>query len=83
VSYSTFYDPGGQITRGPRFPTTFLVDPRRGLRVPSSRIVSFSVERKLPPGILRAKLRTSSKMGHSRIHVRRPDALERRGGRFP
>src|SRR5882724_9014454 len=46
VSYSTFYDPGGQISRGP-VPTAFLVDPH-GLRVPSSRTVSFSVERKLP-----------------------------------
>src|SRR5260370_19382870 len=46
VSYSTFYDPSGQVVRGP-VPTAFLVDPR-GLRMPSSRIVSFSVERKLP-----------------------------------
>src|SRR5260370_12728017 len=46
VSYSTFYNPSGQISRGP-LPTAFLVDPR-GLRVPASRTVSFTIERKLP-----------------------------------
>jgi hypothetical protein len=46
VSLSTFYDPNGQILRGP-VQTEFLVDPR-GLRVPRYRILSLSLERKLP-----------------------------------
>ncbi len=46
ASVSTFYDPSGQISRGP-VETSFLVDPQ-GLRVPRYRILSLSVERKLP-----------------------------------
>ena len=46
VSYSTFYDSSGLISRGP-VPIAFLVDPR-GLRVPGTRTISFSIERKLP-----------------------------------
>ena len=46
VSIATFFDPNGQISRGP-VETTFVVDPR-GLRAPRYRTLSFSVERKLP-----------------------------------
>jgi hypothetical protein len=46
ASVSTFYDPSGQISRGP-VETSFLVD-THSLRVPRYRIVSFSLERKLP-----------------------------------
>jgi hypothetical protein len=46
VSLSTFFDPNGQIVRGP-IQTSFLVD-TRVLRVPVYRIQSLSLERKLP-----------------------------------
>jgi len=46
VTISTFYDANGQLARAP-VETSFLVDPRF-LRVPRYRIVSGSVERKLP-----------------------------------
>ncbi len=46
VSISTFYDPNGQLERAP-VETSFLVDPRL-LRVPRYRILSGSLERKLP-----------------------------------
>src|SRR6185369_13152446 len=46
ASVSTFYDPNGQISHGP-VETSFLVD-QHGLRVPRYRILSLSVERKLP-----------------------------------
>jgi hypothetical protein len=46
TAWSTFFDPGGQISRGP-IETAFEVD-QRGLRSPRYRILSLSVERKLP-----------------------------------
>jgi hypothetical protein len=46
VSVSSFYDPTGQLIRGP-VETSFMVD-RSVLRVPRSRILSFTVEKKLP-----------------------------------
>ena len=46
VSVSTLYDANGQLTRAP-VETSFQVD-TRNLRVPSYRILSASVERKLP-----------------------------------
>ncbi len=46
VSLSTFYDPNGQIVGGP-VQTSFLVD-THGLKVPVFRILSLSLERKLP-----------------------------------
>ena len=46
VSVSSFYDPTGQLIRGP-VDTSFIVNPGV-LRVPRSRILSFTVEKKLP-----------------------------------
>jgi hypothetical protein len=60
ASVSTFYDPNGQISRGP-VETSFQVDPH-GLRVPRYRILSFSVERKLPFE-LQGKASYMSKLG--------------------
>jgi len=46
AALSTFFDPGGQISRGP-IETAFEVD-QHSLRIPRYRILSLSVERKLP-----------------------------------
>src|SRR5262249_18476532 len=46
VSVATFFDPTGQISRGP-VETAFGID-QRDLRAPHYRTVSVSVERKLP-----------------------------------
>src|SRR5439155_27011041 len=71
VSVSTFYNPSGEISRGP-VETAFLVD-QRNLRSPRFRIVSLSFERKLPFESY-GKASYISKLGHSGFTFA-PDAM--------
>jgi hypothetical protein len=60
VSLSTFYAPNGTVQQGP-VETAFLVN-NQDLRVPRYRILSFSVERRLPFG-LQGKAALARKVG--------------------
>lgn len=75
AALSTFFDPSGQISRGP-VETSFQVD-QPGLRTPRYRILSLSIERKLPFGLY-GKASYIDKMGR-RGFTFAPDPDERFG----